>query len=126
MIVLNVFYHAIVITLLFTLLLFIEKMIDFISWMIIGLAINTGYFIIELANFSCNIFFGSVKLLIRGSLYYLMAILYIFWISLFINILMNISNNQNFNYIEIYNITLNEHSNMMNKIYYDVYKNHMM
>lgn len=124
MVVLNVFYHAIVITLLFSLLPFIEKMIDFIGWMIIGLAINTRYFIVELANFSCNIFFGSIKLLIRGSLYYLMAILYIYWISLIINILMNISNNQNFNYTYIYNITLDEH--MMNKMYYDVYKNHMM
>lgn len=124
MVALNIFDYAIGITLLFTFLPLIEKMIDFISWIIIGLAINVLYFIIELANFTCNIFFGLVKLLIRGSLYYLMAILYIYWISLIINILVNISNNQNFNYTHIYNITLEEQSAMMNKMYYDIYKNY--
>lgn len=121
MIVLNIFDYAIVIVLLFTLLPFIEKMIDYIRWMAISLTNDIGRLIIYLSNQIGNLFFNSVKLVVRAILYYLMAVLYIFWITLIINIISNVFNSHNYNFTYIYDIALEEQNNLMNKIYGDSY-----
>lgn len=117
----NIFDYAIIITIFFTLLPFIEKMIDFIKWMLISLTNDIGRLIIYLFNQIGNIFFCLVKLVIKGILYYLMALLYIYWIALIINIISNVFNSHNFNFIHIYDIALEEQNNLMNKVYSDVY-----
>ena len=126
MIALNIFNYIVVITLFialfFTFLFFIEKMMDFISWIIIYLAINVSHLIIEFVVLSYNVFFSLVKLFIKGSLYYLIAVSYIYLISLIINVIVNISNDQNFYYI--YNIVLEEQTNITNKICCNVYENY--
>lgn len=121
MIAFNIFDYAIVIVLLFTLLPFIEKMIDFIGWILIGLTNDIGRLIIYLTNGIGNLFFNLIKLVIKGILYYLMALLYIYWIALIINIISNVFNSHNFNFIHIYDIALEEQNNLMNKVYSDVY-----
>lgn len=130
MFVFNIFDYAIVIVLLFTLLPFIEKMIDFIGWMVVGLTNDIGKLIIYLTNLIGNLFFNSVKLVVRGSLYYLMALVYIYWIALIINIISNIFNSHNYNFTYIYDIALEEQNNLMNKVYSevysDVYKNYTL
>ena len=117
----NIFDYAIVIVLLVTLLPFIEKMIDFIKWMLISLTNDIGRIIIYLFNQIGNIFFCLVKLMIKGILCYLMALLYIYWIALIINIISNVFNSHNFNFIHIYDIALEEQNNLMNKVHSDVY-----
>jgi hypothetical protein len=126
MIAFNIIDYAIVIVLLFTLLPFIEKMIDFIGWIVIGLTNDIGRFIIYLTNGIGNLFFNSVKLVVRGSLYYLIALVYIYWIALIINIISNVFNSHNFNFTHIYDIALEEQNNLMNKVYGDVYKNYTL
>lgn len=126
MIAFNIFDYAIVIVLLFTLLPFIEKMIDFIKWTVIGLTNDIGQLIIYLINGIGNLFFNSVKLVVRGSLYYLMALLYIYWIALIINIISNVFNSHNYNFTHIYDIALEEQNNLINKVYSDVYKNYTL
>ena len=121
MITFNIFDYAIVIVLLFTLLPFIEKLIDFVRWMAISLTNDIGRLIIYLTNVIGNLFFNLVKLIVRGSLYYLMALLYIYWIDLIINIITNIFNSHNFNFTYIYDIALEEQNNSMNKVYGDIY-----
>lgn len=121
MITFNIFDYAIVIVLLFTLLPFIEKLIDFVRWMAISLTNDIGRLIIYLTNVIGNLFFNLVKLIVRGSLYYLMALLYIYWIALIINIITNIFNSHNFNFTYIYDIALEEQNNSMNKVYGDIY-----
>lgn len=117
----NIFDYAIIITIFFTLLPFIEKMIDFIKWMLISLTNDIGRLIIYLFNQIGNIFFCLVKLVIKGILCYLMALLYIYWIALIINIISNVFNSHNFNFIHIYDIALEEQNNLMNKVHSDVY-----
>ena len=117
----NIFDYAIIITIFFTLLPFIEKMIDFIKWMLISLTNDIGRLIIYLTNGIGNIFFCLVKLVIKGILCYLMALLYIYWIALIINIISNVFNSHNFNFIHIYDIALEEQNNLMNKVHSDVY-----
>lgn len=117
----NIFDYAIIITIFFTLLPFIEKMIDFIKWMLISLTNDIGRIIIYLFNQIGNIFFCLVKLVIKGILCYLMALLYIYWIALIINIISNVFNSHNFNFIHIYDIALEEQNNLMNKVHSDVY-----
>jgi len=121
MFVFNIFDYAIVIVLLFTLLPFIEKMIDYIGWMAISLTNDIGRLIIYLSNQIGNLYFNSVKLVVRGGLYYLMFVLYIYWIALIINIISNVFNSHNYNFTHIYDIALEEQNNLMNKIYDDSY-----
>lgn len=117
----NIFDYAIIITIFFTLLPFIEKMIDFIKWMLISLTNDIGRLIIYLFNQIGNIFFCLVKLVIKGILCYLMALLYIYWIALITNIISNVFNSHNYNFTHIYYIALEEQNNLMNKIYGDSY-----
>lgn len=96
-------YDSFILLLLFTMLPFIEKIIDFMSWLIIGLLNDIGLLIIQLINQIGYMYFVLIKFLVRCVIYYLMAVVYIYWLSLIIDFLKNIfCNNDDFDIFNIY------------------------
>lgn len=143
----NIYNYAILITLLYTFLPFIEGIVDFIGWTMIG-SINfigrliymifdvvikiilgiyfttMGIFclveITEPINTLGSVFIAFVKHVIKWCLHCLMAIIYIYWLILIANILSNLIDSQNLTY----NITFEKQNEIIDKMYNEIYKNY--
>lgn len=100
--------YSILITLLFTILPIIDFVCDIIGLIIIDLVRIIGKIIIYI-----------IKMTIRFGLYYLMAILYVFWFALIINVMVNLF----YESTNIFNTFVEEQNNLIRKIDTGIYKN---
>lgn len=105
--------YSILITVLFILLPVIDSVCDIL-----------GQTIIELVRIIGKIIIYVSKMTIRFGLYYMMAILYVFWFALIINVIINIFHIKNYEQINIFNTFVEEQNNLIRKIDIGIYKNY--
>jgi hypothetical protein len=105
--------YSVLIILLFRLLPVIDSVCDFIGQTLIDIVRIVGKIIIYVS-----------KIIIRFGLYYFMAILYVFWFALIINVLISLVQVKNYESINIFGTFIEEQNNLINKIDIIIYANY--
>lgn len=105
--------YSILIILLFRLLPVIDTICDFVGQTLIDIVRIVGKIIIYVS-----------KMIIRFGLYYFMAILYVFWFALIINVIVSLAQVKNYKSINIFDTFIEEQNNLINKIDTIIYANY--